>query len=338
MKKGFEIGLVYAGTVIGAGFASGRELWQFFGRFGSGGFAGLTAAFILYFILGYFMFSVIGKSREEKALDLFGSKGRAVMVLNLCFMFVLFVSMTAAAGAMAYEVLGLKREIGSLIFCLAVYFCVFEGKDGFLRANIVLTPFLILFGIACTAAVCPFWKAEQTAYYGGGIIGVLASGLIYVSYNILSLGAVMLPFKEAFKERSIRLWSSFSGSLMMFILGLCLFPLIVKYYKISEGAALPVLVIIKKLKGGLLYGIYGGVLFAAVLTTAAGNFFGFTESVFREKSENILKVLVLILGYVCSLMGFSRIISIIYPIFGFLGLLNILFIVYYAFKMKNKKI
>ncbi len=30
----FHVALMYVGTIMGAGFASGREIWQFFGVFG----------------------------------------------------------------------------------------------------------------------------------------------------------------------------------------------------------------------------------------------------------------------------------------------------------------
>ena len=31
----FTLAFTYIGTIIGAGFASGREIWQFFGAFGT---------------------------------------------------------------------------------------------------------------------------------------------------------------------------------------------------------------------------------------------------------------------------------------------------------------
>ena len=35
-----NISVMYIGAIMGAGFASGRETWQFFGVFGKGGIAG----------------------------------------------------------------------------------------------------------------------------------------------------------------------------------------------------------------------------------------------------------------------------------------------------------
>ena len=37
---GVQVGFMYVGAIMGAGFASGRELWQFMGLFGSEGIIG----------------------------------------------------------------------------------------------------------------------------------------------------------------------------------------------------------------------------------------------------------------------------------------------------------
>ncbi|MCD8158432.1 MAG: hypothetical protein LUD77_05935 [Clostridiales bacterium] len=161
MKKGLETGFVYAGTVIGAGFVSGRELWQFFGRFGSYGILGLFMCCLLYLVLGLFLFTIIGKSKAQSVYELFGRRGKPIIWLNLAFMFVLFVSTTAAAGAVFEEITGFHRETGSLLLCLLVWFCVSEGRNGFSEVSFVLTPFLVLSGIVCGTALCPF--LEYTA-------------------------------------------------------------------------------------------------------------------------------------------------------------------------------
>ena len=53
MKKlnWIEITSLYIGIIMGAGFASGRECWQFFGVFGTKGYAG-AAAHILVALSG----------------------------------------------------------------------------------------------------------------------------------------------------------------------------------------------------------------------------------------------------------------------------------------------
>ena len=43
---------MYVGAIMGAGFASGRELWQFMGLFGSEGIIGTIFVAICYIVLG----------------------------------------------------------------------------------------------------------------------------------------------------------------------------------------------------------------------------------------------------------------------------------------------
>lgn len=52
MNNSVRIGLTYAGTVIGAGFASGQELLQFFASYGWFGLLGVCVATILFTVFG----------------------------------------------------------------------------------------------------------------------------------------------------------------------------------------------------------------------------------------------------------------------------------------------
>ncbi len=47
----FKIAATYIGTIVGAGFASGQEVLQFFGVFGIKGLWGLLLATALFFSL-----------------------------------------------------------------------------------------------------------------------------------------------------------------------------------------------------------------------------------------------------------------------------------------------
>lgn len=319
MKNGLQCGFVYAGAVIGAGFASGKELWQFFGRFGTMGLIGLFFSFILYFILGLAVFKIISKDQATSQHPISQTLAR----LNLCFMFVLTVSMTAAAGSMSKVLLGISPAAGSFFFILLIYLCSLGGKEAFIKANSLLAPLLMGFGVFIGLCLTPnvgsLPKRSPSA-----LPYALFSALLYVSYNILTLSAIMLPLKDKLQTPVSRLTAAFSGSLIMFVLGVCLFSPIVVYYNISQKSPLPILSIIHAKNLPVLFALSVALLFAAVYTTAISNFFGLTESI----SPKIPRFVLPILSFLCSLAGFSGIISTIYPFFGILGLLNIAFILY----------
>ena len=47
-----NVALMFVGAIMGAGFASGREIWQFFGVFGAKGKIGVLLVGVLFIILG----------------------------------------------------------------------------------------------------------------------------------------------------------------------------------------------------------------------------------------------------------------------------------------------
>ena len=60
----FNVAALYVGTLMGAGFASGREGWQFFGVFGSKGYAGLAISGFLFVVVGM-MVSYIARKKKN---------------------------------------------------------------------------------------------------------------------------------------------------------------------------------------------------------------------------------------------------------------------------------
>ena len=69
MKKlnWIEITSLYIGVIMGAGFASGRECWQFFGVFGKNGYYGAIASTICFVLLAC-MLTYIARSKNTADL------------------------------------------------------------------------------------------------------------------------------------------------------------------------------------------------------------------------------------------------------------------------------
>ncbi|GAE47713.1 membrane protein [Mesobacillus boroniphilus JCM 21738] len=73
----FQIAAVYVGTVVGAGFATGREIVEFFSRFGLFGLIGVfMAGYILTYMGAKLMriaAAIDARSYEEMNVHLFGN-------------------------------------------------------------------------------------------------------------------------------------------------------------------------------------------------------------------------------------------------------------------------
>ena len=57
-----SVAVMYVGAIMGAGFASGREGWQFFGLFGDKAYIGITLSGVLFILFGM-MVSYIARKK-----------------------------------------------------------------------------------------------------------------------------------------------------------------------------------------------------------------------------------------------------------------------------------
>lgn len=73
--------------------------------------------------------------------------------------------------------------------------------------------------------------------------------------------------------------------------------------------------------------LYGIIILGAIITTAISDAFGFLNNVAkdRKKYKNI-NLIICIISVFVSLFGFSNLINNIYPIFGILGIIQLILI------------
>jgi uncharacterized membrane protein YkvI len=100
----FQIAAVYIGTIVGAGFASGQELLQFFGYFGIWGIAGLLLATALFALFGAQLMLIGNRLQADSykaVLEALGGRwlGLLLNVVITFFLFGLLVAMVAGVGA-----------------------------------------------------------------------------------------------------------------------------------------------------------------------------------------------------------------------------------------------
>ena len=125
MKKlgWIEITTLYIGVIMGAGFASGRECWQFFGVFGPKGYLG-AAASTLCFVLLACMLTYIARSKGTsdlgKLISPFDNEvidGVIGWVLAAIY-FSMIIAMTAAGGSLLNQQFGISKAVGGIIIAV----------------------------------------------------------------------------------------------------------------------------------------------------------------------------------------------------------------------------
>ena len=125
----FNIAALYVGSIMGAGFASGREAWQFFGVFGLQGYLGIAAAGLLFMAMGMMVAYIARAMRTDDMgkIVLFTENPRlssAIGYFMAAILYTVIMSMSAAGGSFLQQQFGLHKAIGGGIITLLVIFTV----------------------------------------------------------------------------------------------------------------------------------------------------------------------------------------------------------------------
>ncbi|MCL6450572.1 MAG: hypothetical protein K6T75_04665 [Acetobacteraceae bacterium] len=164
----WEVAALYVGSVVGAGFASGREVVQFFAVHGVWGLLGAGLAAVGFLAAGSLVLGAATRLGSASYRELLGRAcgpraAAAVELLLLAFSWAGLSVMLAGAGAAARQV-GLPFALGAWGTLGAVWFCLRRRLSGVLAANRVLVPLLtaILLPILC-AGLARWLQAPPSA-------------------------------------------------------------------------------------------------------------------------------------------------------------------------------
>ncbi|MDE7107698.1 MAG: hypothetical protein K2O39_05185, partial [Clostridiales bacterium] len=184
--RSISVSMLIVGTVIGAGFASGREVVTFFGAVPNV-FIALIAGAMVFACSVLFLF--VGRRVQKTDM---GEVNGAVFgkVRPIADIFMLFNSVTvlgamlAATDSLAAEFINI-RPLTSIILGLLCAGIAVKGLKGVIKANAVLVPIMIVFLCACTLSAIDFPLRSQ-----GGSINAY-SIILYVAMNMILGGGVL---------------------------------------------------------------------------------------------------------------------------------------------------
>lgn len=320
------------GTVIGAGYASGRELWQFFGP--GSDFAILL--FTLLFSIACYSIMMISyqKNSSHYGVILKGIVGTQLTQLYdiIIFIYLLATTVVMVAGSGAIGE-AFQRSywwgISLTVFALIIVFAF--NVDGFLSLNKLLIP-LLLFGLTFT-----LWKYTfderlsliPNIYKQSNWMAAFP----FTSLNILPLVAVIGAIGTKIKSKA-EIWiASFgSGTILGTITYFYNNSLISVKEQISHYE-IPLFIILSNYSKELLF-FMTIILWLAIFTTAASNILGITTRLQKLIPFNFLTIVCLIILVVIplSMIGFTRLISYLYPAYGIINLYVLIKLLFYPFK------
>lgn len=145
-----KVVFVIIGTLIGAGFASGQEIYAFFFSFGIKGLSGILISSFIIGITIYKTFQIVRKNNIDnygEFLNLFIKNKKVNNITNTIiniFILVSFYIMIAGFGAYLQQELNLNSIIGSGILAILCLILFKTNVNGLVKVNEILIPILIV--------------------------------------------------------------------------------------------------------------------------------------------------------------------------------------------------
>ena len=336
----FQIATAYIGAIIGAGFASGQELMQFFGVFGYHGLIGVFLSGITFAIIGYFISQIVIKNKVygyKSFLDkILGRKiGLLVDIWITVSIFISLGIMLAGSATVFQEKLFINYYLGLIGCSLIVLTVLYKGEKGVLGINAILMPILIVITILVCFISIGFAHTETFRAGENPLIGNQwgIAFLLYVSSNMV-IGLVILTSIDHYRLKE-GIGGIFWGGIFLGIIGLIMVYTMQLFWPDILGEEIPMLYLTEGLDSRLNM-LYSLAMLSAMLTTAIINGFGLIiriSPLLRIK-QNTLATVIVFFALPVSFLGFSNLIGYFYPVFGYVGAIIILAILYANLKLR----
>lgn len=327
MKNCYKATLIIIGTVIGAGFASGQEIYSFFNIYKVNGIIGL---FISNGITGLVIYKVLKEVNKNdiktyrELLERTKSPSKLSNILNIIiniFLLMSFYIMTSGFSAYFNQEFNVPRIFTSIIVLIICYITFNRELEGITKVNNIVIPILIM-SIVCIALKDNI--IETICNINVSNIELKANWIMksieYASYNSILLIPMLISIKKYTKgnERKISIVVTF----ILLILSGILFFIMYKHIDIYN-IEMPLVYIASKY-GKMYKYIYGMVIVFAIYTTMISAGYGFLNNCSKNKKMyKTLSFIICLFVIFFSNFSFAELVKLTYPTFGILGIVQL---------------
>jgi uncharacterized membrane protein YkvI/glyoxylase-like metal-dependent hydrolase (beta-lactamase superfamily II) len=340
-----NIAFIYVASIMGAGFASGREIWQFFGVFGNNGYIGVGFVGILFVLIGIMTSKIARKLHTNSMGKVIVPSGNKFLVSFVGYfmalmLFTVLVTMSAAGGALINQQFGGSKILGGFII---IFFVIITVIGGFNRVSQVfryIMPILVLVVLA-TSVIIIFSDLQINPVEIAIEPSPLAhnwyiAALLYISYNVLAIIPIVSTASIYAKSEKHAIIGVTLGGLFLGFLAFVLISAMLTEPYFSQAMDLPMLGYSNYLPRTISV-IYTLVLIFAIYASATSNYYGFTTILKDGSRKKLLIIIIGMAGFIFGLVGFKNVVAYMFPVEGFLGFGIILFLVINFIKVQKMK-
>ena len=362
-----RLALGYAGMFFGAGFVSGQEIRQFFVVYGTAGLFGLVLSALLFFAVGVLFFETARQSPEQTVGELLVPGyhpllSGAVDLAEDVLLFGVVVIMTAGAGAMVQQVTGWPAAAAGFVFVLVIFAASLKNMRSVMTVFSVLAPCLTVCavavavfvllrygggtgaagtGTAAAAAVTAETAAEAAEASGSPLLrGPWSSAVLYAVYNLFGSFSIMLAMMPLLPDRKKTAAGMALGSLFLLIPAECVAASMLAVP--GSGTMEVPTAYLAGLISPWFRNIYSVLMLSGMASAALGCLVGFLEQMKLWRGSagfpyRRTSFAVCILAWALSLAGFGSLVGFIYPLFGYIGIPCVAYVLFKGFTLFRQR-
>ena len=332
MKKILKAVFVIIGTLIGAGFASGQDIYIFFYQYGVKGIFGIIISSVL---LGFVTYKVLSISKEnevtnyknflkkfikqERYLEIFNS------IMNI-FILITFYIMIAGFGAYFEQQWGIHALIGSILLAIICYFVFLRDVSGLIKVSQYIVPLLMGSLLIIGINVIDFGNIFEIIHYVPENTSWkwILDSVLYGSYNTILLIPVLIALRNLISNKKEQNMISVLTAVLIILLSFIVFFILAKIDVNIQNLEMPAVYVASKISPIFQY-IYGFIILSSILTTSISLGTSLLENIAHTKKKyKQYAILICISSVLVSNIGFSNLVNLLYPVFGYIGLIQII--------------
>lgn len=328
----FKIALTFVGTVVGAGFASGQEILQFFVRHGGRGGWGIGLAMLAMGIAMVKIFKIGCYLKSDSYSDflkwLIGPRWLCWADLFFFLLMLLLMGVMFAGCGALFEELHLGYNWGIFWTTLIVISVLTLELAGLVIVNVIIVPLMFLATLTVAIFSLVGQVMPEESVVAGGTTWMVAA-LQFSAYNIILAIPVLMSLANQYSQPGILRRGGWLGCICLGMMTAFIYGAI--RVRLHDGSApsFP-MVELAKIWGKPVFFGYIFIIWGEMLTTLLANAYGLGKRVAVLTGWPFVHVIWILagLGIGIARIGFVDLIRGIYPIYGYLsmGLLTLMLI------------
>lgn len=338
-RQVITVAMAFVGLVVGAGFASGKEILQYFVGFGVQGMWAVTLALIIFGIAGFAILqlgSFFLASDHNRVLTEVSPPitSRFFDILITITLFSMGFVMIAGGGASLNQQFGLPVWVGSVIITILVILVGMLDVDRVTAIIGAITPFIVVLIVG--AAI---WSYTHVDYsfaqlndmaleVGSTLPNWWVSAANYVALSLAMAVSMSIVMGGQIRDPRVAGRGGMLGGIIYGMLILISSSALFAQIDKVGHSDMPTLMLLTSIHPA--FGtVMAFVVFGMIFNTAIGMYYALASRFSKgdPKRFRIWLISMALVGFVISFVGFETFVNYLYPVIGYAGMLLILLLV-----------